>query len=594
MTDYKAIFGKKIKFLTTDLSNAEGEGEIFYSDTDKGFKVAVAAAAWHSGAVLNNARTYIGGGVGPQTAALAAGGWTPPQMLSAEEYNGTGWSEQADLTGTGQFRGMAGIQTAALCIGGFGPPPNANYAKTEEYDGSAWTEGGDLNTARGSCVGSGTQTAGLAAGGNSGSDSAVSEEYDGSSWTSGNNMNTARTYLGSAQAGLQTAALIFGGNTGPGAVCESYNGTSWTEVGDLNNARSGIAGAGIQTDALAFSDGHTESFDGTSWTESAAALATSRSHLGGSGASGASALAYGGQSPTVALTEEWNITAMAVTAGAWASGGNLNTARNYIAGFGIQTSAVGVGGHTGPANSQATEEYDGSSWTNGNNLGTARFSSGGCGTLTAGLVAGGGPAGKDETEEYDGTNWSEQSDLNTSRLEISLFGVQTAAVGAGGYDGTAPTAATEEYNGSSWTAGENMGTARKSIAPGGAGTLTAGLICGGGPSSPPYTSVHTEEYDGTDWTAGGNLLTAVAGNVMTSGGTQTAAVQGKTAATTEAYNGTVWSTNPALASIHTYGGGAGTSTAGLIFGGNPSPKSNATEEFTGETTSLNLKTITDS
>ena len=33
MTDYKAIFGKKIKFLTTDLSNAEAEGEIFYSDS---------------------------------------------------------------------------------------------------------------------------------------------------------------------------------------------------------------------------------------------------------------------------------------------------------------------------------------------------------------------------------------------------------------------------------------------------------------------------------------------------------------------------------------------------------------------------------
>ena len=37
MTDYKAIHGKKIKFLTTDLSTAEGEGEVFYSDTDKDF-----------------------------------------------------------------------------------------------------------------------------------------------------------------------------------------------------------------------------------------------------------------------------------------------------------------------------------------------------------------------------------------------------------------------------------------------------------------------------------------------------------------------------------------------------------------------------
>jgi hypothetical protein len=37
----------------------------------------------------------------------------------------------------------------------------------------------------------------------------------------------------------------------------------------------------------------------------------------------------------------------------------------------------------------ATEEYDGSSWTAGGNLNTARTSLAGCGTQTAGLVFGG-------------------------------------------------------------------------------------------------------------------------------------------------------------------------------------------------------------
>ena len=42
---------------------------------------------------------------------------------------------------------------------------------------------------------------------------------------------------------------------------------------------------------------------------------------------------------------------------------HLNTARNYIAGFGIQTAAVAAtGGPAGKAN--VTEEYNGSSWTN--------------------------------------------------------------------------------------------------------------------------------------------------------------------------------------------------------------------------------------
>ena len=40
--------------------------------------------------------------------------------------------------------------------------------------------------------------------------------------------------------------------------------------------------------------------------------------------------------------------------------------------------------------------------------------------------------------------------------------------------------------------------------------------------------------------------------------------------------------------------GSGTSVLGLSIGGQAGPVSNATEEFTGETTSLNLKTITDS
>ena len=50
MTDYKTIFGRKIKFLTSDLSAAEGEGEIFYSDTDSEFKIAVSTAAWSASA----------------------------------------------------------------------------------------------------------------------------------------------------------------------------------------------------------------------------------------------------------------------------------------------------------------------------------------------------------------------------------------------------------------------------------------------------------------------------------------------------------------------------------------------------------------
>ena len=61
----------------------------------------------------------------------------------------------------------------------------------------------------------------------------------------------------------------------------------------------------------------------------------------------------------------------------------------------------------------------------------------------------------------------------------------------------------------------------------------------------------------------------------------------------EGYDGTSWSTRPSISSAVESGAGAGTATAGLLAGRNTSPRA-ITFEFTGETTALNLKTITDS
>jgi hypothetical protein len=61
------------------------------------------------------------------------------------------------------------------------------------------------------------------------------------------------------------------------------------------------------------------------------------------------------QQPTGA-TEEYD-------GSAWTAGGSLNTARNAVAGAGIQTAALAFGGYTPPTVTAATEEYDGTSWT---------------------------------------------------------------------------------------------------------------------------------------------------------------------------------------------------------------------------------------
>ena len=123
-------------------------------------------------------------------------------------------------------------------------------------------------------------------------------------------------------------------------------------------------------------------------------------------------------------------------------------------------------------------------------------------------------------------------------------------------------------------------------------------------SSPSGRTNVTEEYDGTNWTTGGTLNNSV--NKVGVSGTQTATLLfgGATPAVgyagiTEAYDGSSWSTRPSLATGRTGGGGsfAGTTASAFYAGGELGPAtslSNATEEFTGETTAVNAKTLTTS
>ena len=92
-------------------------------------------------------------------------------------------------------------------------------------------------------------------------------------WRTGNNLNTARRQ--GAGSGIQTAALVFGGNANPGnlGVTELYDGVSFSEVNDLNTGRSLYGGGtGTSTASLAFSGyvgsdrNETESWIGSCWT----------------------------------------------------------------------------------------------------------------------------------------------------------------------------------------------------------------------------------------------------------------------------------------------------------------------------------------
>jgi hypothetical protein len=128
-------------------------------------------------------------------------------------------------------------------------------------------------------------------------------------------------------------------------------------------------------------------------------------------------------------------------AGTWASGGNLNTARAWMAGAGIQTAALSISGET-PTKVTNVESYNGSSWTEVNDVNTARVGLSGAGTQTAALAAGGfnpsaSPPGVAFTESWNGTSWTEVNDLNTGRYGISSASLSSTATIA--FGGQAPS-----------------------------------------------------------------------------------------------------------------------------------------------------------
>jgi len=551
-------------------------------------------------------------GFGTQTTAVICGGETPSVSGATEEYDGTGFSTGGTMnTARYRLQGTAGTATAGIVFGGVEP---ATSNKTETYNGTAWTSSPyTLNTARW-CAGAGTQTSALAFGGGPGYKN-NSEEFDGEGWTATPNLNTSRNSLSGAGANAEEC-LAFGGETSsPPAVAtngtESWNGSSWTVVNNLNTARYGGFGAGTQSAAF-FAGGlvgpstrqsATETWDGTDWTTSPASLATARSRLSVAGSSTA-AIAMAGQTPSITTaTEEYNKSTNIITPGAWSSGGNLNTARYSLGGFGAtQNTAVAFVGRDTPIYN-ATEEYNGSSWTTVNNYPQSVNDVGSCGVLTAGLGLGGlypndigtFPTTGRVTGEYDGTNWTAGGPYTYDAWGAGMAGTQTAAIASGGHNYPMPPGNrnnSAEYNGSAWTAGNNMSQVRAIFSAG--GSQTASFACGGR-SSPGVEDPTNlcEEYDGTNWTSGGNYIVAVKENTA-GGGPQTAGyVAGGSApsatAITGTYDGTAWSTNANLPGAQQLNGGTSNNTGpsnAMSFGGGTDK--DATYEFTVGTTAVNI------
>ena len=210
---------------------------------------------------------------------------------------------------------MAGTSTAAVTAGGRSPPAT-NISET--YNGS-WTSNPTINTTRSFFKGAGTSTSAIVAGGAlPNPQTTASESWNGSSWTNTPSLNTARQGAGAVGAS-NTSALCIGGirpgpgadpTGGPGTMVESYIG-SWTTLpAALNNKGAGRAAGGTITSCLAWGNTgrYTESWNGSSWTSVSAYTTGGSADSGASGSSNTSSLMFSGTPPRTRQTEEFGPT----------------------------------------------------------------------------------------------------------------------------------------------------------------------------------------------------------------------------------------------------------------------------------------------
>ena len=631
MSEYKGIKGFQVQTRTEDPAPfAQALADNPY------------AGSWASGGDLPQANRSMGL-FGTYTSAVVAGGYiSPPNTsLEADSYNGTSWSEIAELN------------SAKNESQGFGNSATSGYLikdTTEFWNGSTWTEvSGDLVTARGLASVTGTSTAAILGGGEAGPPARnLVEQWDGSSWTEVAEINTNRE-AGSAMSGTSTAAIISVGYTGTANTTnsETWNGSSWTEGSDANLARQRVGYAGstvptaliigglVGTPSPTTVTGNTESYDGTSWSEVNNLATARRSVASGKAGTGTNALAVGGLTPTVTTaTEEWSFSGLDPSTtpaadyadaiigdfyynsltgqfktvndggppiGSWSSGGNLPQNMINMGAFGGRDSVTTGGGSTAPARVGDSFQYDGASWSEIAELNTVRDQSAGLGTQNSGLVAGGqAPSVVGNTENWNGSSWTEVADVSPVRTGAGTAGVYTAGLVFGG---NAPplTASTMTWNGSSWTEVADLNSARNRFMGQSVGTQTAALaVEGEGVNG-------TESWNGSAWTEVADLNTAR--HLGGGSGLNTSAIvsSGRTGApgynpnaACESWDGSSWTEVADVSSARAYGSSAGTAggnpnTSSILFGGattSSTANTTATEEW--DAADFQIKAVTQS
>ena len=611
MATYEDIYGKRVKFFDSDPTlNSSYEGQVWYDSTSGQLKSVVSFAAWSSQTSLGTNK--YGSGFGQTVDASGiAGIQLPPggTTTATEEFNGIGWTTGGSFSNAAYRRAAAGTQTSAFLAGGYAAPSIRTY--TENYDGTSWTGGGTIPQPSQFGSAQGPQTAGFYGG--AGPDNVEWYDYGGSSYSNAANATSdlkQRALVGNAAA--QTAAVASGGNSPPGGSTnsEEWNGTAFSNTSATNIANWARGTGGTSTNAVVFgsapnnptpnsSQTATETWDGTSYTTSPATTSTARTAIQGGAGIGTSALFMGGSTgpaydALVNSVEEYNLSINTVTAAAWAAGGTVPYTSRQNMSFGTQTAAISCGGYTSTTLNTSVS-YNGTSYSSTPTLNVAARMGGVAGTQAAGLQFGGiQPPGTYNTnvQSWNGSAWSNNPyNLSTGTYGLMGCGTQTAALKVGGENpGGGNYTTSEEYDGEGWTAGGALPESKYVAA--GNGVQTSAIITGGSPSG-----TTTFEYNGSSWTAGGALATSRPGTQAGSAGATSDSNivfgGGPALTVTEGYDGTAWSTRPSLATGRGSTNGNGIATAGLmVSGGPPSGTTTNTEEFTGTTETVTAKTLT--
>ena len=408
------------------------------------------------------------------------------------------------------------------------------------------------------------------------SDPYASEVLAGT-WSSGNNVNTIRSQLGGC--GLVTAGIIAAGNGVPALPAtldetEEYDGTSWAEKADLNSARESPGVGGTQSAALCVAGWNgsiymteVESWNGTSWTVSPAALNSGRTYNIVAGTSTAMITAGGGPG-SLDLTEIWN-------GSTWTETNDLNTGRTYMAGAGISTSAIlAGGGDPAPATTGKVETWDGTSWTEVSALARGATSSTRACMATntpnaTALFFGGSAPVVALTESWDGTAWTEVADMGAAKD----FGAGGGGSGSSAFWATGKSSpgtkvnATEEFSAPSTASiaqeGQVWYNTTSTVLKGFSLAISSGAW-----------STANNRVTGTNSGAGAGDQSGM----VTFGGN--AAPGYSTSGITQTYDGTSWSVSPVSISPRYLMAGFGTSTAAICAGG-ATPITGATESFNG-------------